>query len=123
MKSTLGKVVTAAKALNNIAQSPLDNGTAWAIYNLKKAMHGPVEFQTEQEMKIVEELGGEVDEGGKIKFEKAPEKMITFLQRRNELELMECEVKAKKVTISIKKLSRVAPADMEKLDDFIEWKE
>lgn len=123
MKSTLGKVVTAAKALNSIGQAQMDNGTAWALYNLKKAMHGPVEFQTEQEMKIVEELGGKVEEGGKINFDKAPEKMITFLQRRNELELMECEVKTKKVVISIKKLPRVSPADMEKLDDFIEWKE
>lgn len=122
MKTTQGKVVKAFNVLATMSSKPMNSFAAYKLFRLKKALTPVVEFQSEQEYKLIEELGGTIDQNGRIHIEDK-EKQVEFITRHQELEKMECEIETEKISMFPKELPDISLSDMESLEEFIEWKE
>ena len=96
--------------------------TAYKLFRLKKAVGLIVEFQSEQERKLIHELGGSVADSGAILIDDK-EKRIEYAKRHKELEELECDVNIEKMVMHMKEVPEIAMQDMETLEEFIEWKE
>ena len=121
METTQGKAVAAFTALARLSQKQMNSFAAYKLFRLKKALAPVVEFQSEQEVKIVQELGGTVSESGAINLD--GEKRAEYFSRHKELEELKCDVSTEKLSMFMKELPDLTMADMESLDDFIDWKE
>ena len=121
MKTTQEKAVNAYGALNRMAQKPMNSFTAYKLFKLKKALQDPTDFQIEQEKKMVAELGGTVTETGQVVLDE--ENKRKFNEQRKELNAMECEIDRGKTEIYLAEIKDITLAEMEALEDFIEWKE
>ena len=121
MNTTQGKAVGAFAALTTMARRITSNFTAYKLFKLKKALQDVVDFQSEQEQKLVTELGGTVTETGMIVLE--DKNKAEYSRKHKELEAMECEIDWKPVVMYIKELPDISVAEIEALDEFIDWKE
>lgn len=120
MKTKQGKAVQAYVTLQMMGKKQINNFTAYKLYRLKKDLQQVVEFQSEQEEKLIQELGGTVENGQlNVPEGKGPE----FNQKHRELEEMECEIDRDKITIWMKELPQISISEMEALDEFVDWKE
>ena len=122
MKTTQGKAVAAFSALNKMARRPMGSFAAYKLFRLKKALRDIVDFQAEQESKLLDELGGTYTEDGNGKFE-TTEKAEEFIERHKELENMECEIETERIVMYMKEIPEISLAEMEILETFIDWKE
>jgi hypothetical protein len=122
METTQGKAVAAYGTLAQLGRKTMPSFAAYKLFRLKKALSPVVEFQSEQEMKLVDELGGKITEAGMIQIDGA-DKRREYAEKHRELENMACEVDIAKITMTMKELPDLSVADMETLDDFITWKE
>lgn len=126
MKTTQGKAVSALIAINRISGQKMPSFAAYKLFRLRKKLKDVAEFQGEQEEKLVEELGGKINEMGRVIWNDPGEKATKdaeYAKRHKELEDMECEIDTEKIMMTFKEISEITPQDMEALDDFIEWKE
>lgn len=121
METTQGKAVAAFTTLAQMSRKPMTSFAAYKLFRLKKALAPVVEFQSEQEIKIVEELGGTVSDTGAINLD--GDKRAEYFTRHKELEELKCDVSTEKLSMFMKELPDLTMADMESLDDFIDWKE
>ena len=126
MKTTQGKAVSALIAINRISGQKMPSFAAYKLFRLRKKLKDVAEFQSEQEEKLVEELGGKINELGNVIWNDLSEKAAKdaeYAKRHKELEDMECEIDTEKIMMTFKEISEITPRDMEAMDDFIEWKE
>lgn len=126
MKTTQGKAVSALIAINRISGQKMPSFAAYKLFRLRKKLKDVAEFQGEQEEKLVEELGGEINDLGRIVWKNPNEKTAKdaeYAKRHKELEDMECEIDTEKILMTFKEISEITPQDIEALDEFIEWKE
>ena len=121
MKTTQQKAVVAFTTITRMGQKPMNSLTAYKFFKLKKALKDTVDFQAEQEMKIIEELGGSVTEAGEIKLD--DDKRAEFIEKHKELEELECEINSDRVEIKLSEIKDISLVDMETLEPFVEWKE
>lgn len=122
MKTTQGKAVAAYSALSAMARRPMNSGTAYKLFKLKKALSPVLEFQSEQEIQLVEEMGGTISDTGAILIADR-DRRSEYQKRHRELTDLECDVDISETVIKMNELAEISVADMEALDDFIEWKE
>lgn len=122
MKTTQKNVMSAFMVIAKMQTKPLNSLTAYKLFKLKKALADNVEFQAEEEKKLVDELKGEISPDGNIKFDK-PVDQVAFLTKRAEMEKLECEIGIDRVTFKATELPDLSVADIEALDDFIELTE
>lgn len=122
MKTTQGKAVAAFTTLAMMARRTMPTLAAYKLFKLKKALADIVDFQSEQEMKLIEELGGSISDSGQLQLD-TKEKRKEYAERHKELEAMECEVPTEKICMWMKELPELSLADMEALDEFVIWKE
>ena len=125
METTQGKAVNAYTALARMSQKPMNSFAAFKLFKLKKTLAPIVEFQSEQEQKLVEEIGATITEFGAIVWDKKKEaqQRKEYADRHKELEDMPCDVETKKITMFMKEIPEITIADMDALTEFIEWKE
>ena len=126
MKTTQGKAVSALIAINRISGQKMPSFAAYKLFRLRKKLKDVAEFQSEQEEKLVEELGGKINELGNVIWNDLSEKAAKdaeYAKRHKELEDMDCEIYTEKIMMTFKEISEITPRDMEAMDDFIEWKE
>ena len=121
MKTTQEKALNAYAALNRMAQRSMNSFTAYKLFKLKKALQDPVDFRIEQERKMIEELGGTMTETGQAVLESESQK--AFNEKVKELNAMECEIEREKTVIFLAEIKDISLAEIEALEDFIEWKE
>ena len=121
MKTTQEKALNAYAALNRMAQRSMNSFTAYKLFKLKKALQDPVDFRIEQERKMIEELGGTMTETGQAVLENESQK--AFNEKVKELNALECEIEREKTVIFLAEIKDITLAEMEALEDFIEWKE
>lgn len=121
MKTTQEKALNAYAALNKMAQRSMNSFTAYKLFKLKKALQDPVDFRIEQERKIIEELGGTMTETGQAVLE--GESLKAFNEKVKELNALECEIEREKTVIFLAEIKDITLAEMEALENFIEWKE
>lgn len=121
MKTTQRQAVMAFVTLNQMSAKSMNSFTAYKLFKLKKALKDTVDFQAEQEIKLANELGGEITEDGRLNLPEG--KTQEYRDKHKELEDMECEIDREKTEIHMKELPNISMADMEILEPFIEWKE
>lgn len=119
MKTTQKKVMSAFLVIAKMQTKPMPSLTAYKLFRLKKALADNVEFQAEEEKKLVDELKGTISPDGNITFEK-PVDQVAFLSKRVEMEKLECEIGIDRVAFRADELPELSVADIEALDDFIE---
>ena len=122
METTQGKAVLAYTTLAQMSRKPMNSFATYKLFRLKKAVAPVVEFQSEQEMKLVDELGGRITEAGMIQID-GNDKRKEYAEKHRELENMACEVDIAKIEMHMRELPDLSVADMETLDDFVTWKE
>jgi hypothetical protein len=122
METTQGKAVAAYGTLAQLGRKTMPSFAAYKLFRLKKALAPVLEFQTEQEEKLVDELGGKITETGVILFAEK-EKQAEYARKHRELETLKCEVDTERIQMTMKELPELSVADMETLDDFVTWKE
>lgn len=123
MKTTQGKAVTAYITLATMARKQMPSFAAYKLFRLKKKLADIVEFQSDQEQKLAEELGGAFNpENGTLQISD-PDKRKEYNDRHRELEDMECEIQGEKIIMTMKEMPDLSMADMETLDEFVEWRE
>ena len=122
MKTTQGKAISAFITLMEMSKKPMTGQAAFKLFKLKKKLRDIVDFQTEQEQKLAEELGGTITENGKIEFTD-PSLYPEFKRRHKELEDLECEIETEKISMTMKELPDMSIAEMDALDEFIDWRE
>lgn len=121
MKTTQEKALNAYAALNRMSQRNMNSFTAYKLFKLKKALQDPVDFRIEQERKMIEELGGTLTETGQAVLESESQK--AFSEKVKELNALECEIEREKTVIFLAEIKDISLAEIEALEDFIEWKE
>lgn len=116
-----GEAVRAFAILGAMGQQQLSTAVAYKLFKLRKALSTVVEFQSEQERNLAEELGGGFDERGKLNLpdEAKPE----YDKRHKELADSECEVECDKVKLKMSDIPVMSMDVIDALDQFIEFTE
>ena len=122
MKTEQGKVTIAFKALLDISQKQIPSFAAFKLFRLKKALQEVIDFQAEQEQKMMEEIGGSIDSMGRFHFDNE-EKSKEFIERHKEMDKLECEINIERMSMFMKEIPEISISEMESLDPFIDWKE
>lgn len=120
MKVIQGKVIPAMATINSLGQTSMKSATAYKLFRLKKAMETIIEFQVDQEQKIIDELGGEITQNGMVHFANQ-ENGVKFAERRDELANMECDLDIEKQDIFMSEIPEISIAGIESLEEFINW--
>jgi len=120
MKTTQGKVLTAYTALMRI-RGKVRGKDALDLFHLKNQLQEFIDFQGEEEMKIVEEHGGQVTPEGAVLIADE-EKRKAFQKAMVDLRGMEVEVKADIPTLNLERNPDITMEDIEQLVDFVNFK-
>lgn len=100
MKTTLDRAIGAARVvaqLNGIRMK--STATARKLFSLKKLLEANMEFYTEEERKLIDELGGTIREDGAILFADQQEGFRKLVEGRRELLATEVEIPIDKPVI------------------------
>lgn len=92
--------------------------TAYKLYKLKDKLKSVVEFQSEEEVKIVEKYDGTILEGGKIKLPDGSDREA-YEKDMNELHDIECEIEP--IEICVKEVPEITIPQIEALEGFIKF--
>ena len=122
MKTTQGKALAAYTNLLMMSKKPMNSLTSYKLFKIKKALADIMEFQAEQERKLVADHGGSINESGRVLFtDKAKE--AEYSKAFKELKALECEVNVEPVEMNPVEIPDMSISDIEILSPFIEWKE
>lgn len=117
MKTNHRKALGAYATIQRMAQK-VSGRTAFTMFKLKQELAGIVQFQSEEEIKLVEKYGGSIDEKGSITIPD-DEKRKEFLKEYKELGDVECDVN--EVEIQIDSLPEITMQEIEALDGFVKF--
>lgn len=120
MKTTQEKVLTAYSALTRIRKT-VRGVTALDLFHLKNQLQENIDFQSEEEMKLIDEYGGTVTGDGLVLIADE-EKKKAFAKAMAELRKMEVEIKADMPTVNLEKNPEITMEDIEQLHEFINFK-
>jgi len=120
MKTSQEKVLTAYAALMRIRKT-VKGKDALDLFHLKNQLQENIDFQSEEEMKLITEYGGTVTENGVILIADDGKKKA-FTQAMIELRKMEIEVKADIPTVSLERNPEITMEDIEQLDGFVNFR-
>lgn len=121
MKTTQGAAINAYTTIARMSRMALSGATAYKLFKLKKAFADIVEFQSEQEVKLVERLGGSITETGQILIDK--EHQEEYSREQKKLSEMECEINVKRTTLSLSEIPQISVREIESLEQFVDFKE
>ena len=93
---------------------------AFSLFRLKQTLRGIVEFQSEEEMKLVEKYGAKVTDDGRILPGDDADKFAELLKEKAELGEMECDVVP--VEIDLESVPEITMNEIEALDGFVIFK-
>lgn len=120
MKTTQGKVLTAYTALRRIGKK-VRGKDALDLFHLKRKLQENIDFQGEEEMRLVEEFGGQVSQDGVVLIADE-EKRQAFNNAMLELRAIEVEIDTPAPVISLERNPDITMDDIEQLDGFINFK-
>ena len=120
MKTTQGKVLQAYAAMGRIRRK-VKGRDALDLFRLKNRMQENIDFQSEEEMRLVEEFGGQVTQEGTVLIADE-EKREAFNKAIADLRGMEVEIKAEAPVISLDRCPEITMEDIEQLHEFIDFK-
>lgn len=120
IKTTQGKILTAMEALGRIRQR-VKGHDALNLFHLKNVLQEHIDFQSEEERKLVDEYGGKITETGVILIAD-DEKRRGFQEEYKKLLSMEVEVNTGVVVLSLDRNPDITLEDIDQLNDFIIFK-
>ena len=120
MKTTQGKILTAYTALTRMRKT-VRGKDALDLFHLKNQLQENIDFQSEEETRLIEEHGGTVTPEGMILIAD-DEKRADFQKAMAELRSMEVEIKADMPTLNLEKNPDITMEDIEQLHEFINFK-
>lgn len=127
MKTTQKAAVNAYNALTEIGKQPFPIRDALNLMILRKKLETAMEFQMQEEQKLVDEYHPTI-EGGKIsmpydkKDEAVKERAKEFFQKLSNLNKMEIEVDADPAPVNIPDNVEIKPETLLALDGFVDWR-
>ena len=92
---------------------------AFKLFGLKKKLEEIVQFQLEEEKKLIEKYEGVVNESGLIRFAN-PEKSAEFFREKKELYGMDYDIEA--IEVDIDSVPDVTLEEIEALDGIVVFK-
>lgn len=128
MKTTQKAAVNAYNALTEIGKQPFPIRDALSLLVMRKKLETAVEFQLQEEQKLVDEFHPTID-GGKIsmpydeKDETVKARAKEFFQKLADLNGLEVEVDADPAPVSIPEGVTIRPDTLAALDGFIDWRD
>ena len=124
MKTTHRDVINAYLSISRIGAERNLPAAQLKLFHLKKKLQPAFEFYTEEEKKLIDELKGTVADNGMVIFADEKEGQKKFTEEKQKLLDLECTVEtAGKTEIHVTDLKNINLADMEAMEDFIDWKE
>ena len=91
---------------------------AFSLFRMKQQLRDIVEFQSEEEAKLVDKLGGKITESGQIIFAGDEEKRA-FIEGKKKLGSMEIDPAIEPVRIAPDKIPEINMDEIEALQGFI----
>ena len=119
MAQTQGQVLAAYSAILGMGKR-VTGAVAFSLFRVKQQLKPLIEFQTEEEMKLIQKYGGELDESGQISFKK-PENKAKFLKERSEFSRMEIKPPLEPVKVDPAAIPDINMEEIEALNGFIEF--
>ena len=116
---TQGEAVKAYKAIIRMGNKAAGEA-AFSLFRMKKQLKEIVDFQSEEEEKLIKKHGGAVTEAGQVIIVD-PKEREAFLKEREEIEKMECNVAP--VIIRADNIPEITLAEIEALDGFVNFTE
>ena len=93
---------------------------AFGLFRLKKDLKEVIDFQAEEEMKLIEKYGGTIMEGGIVTIEDE-EKRLAFLKEKEELGEMDIDQEINPVTIGTDSITDINIWEIEALEGFVNF--
>ena len=121
MKTTQGNAIKAYILLQRIGNEPKNKALLFKLFRLKKALKEIIDFQSEQEEKLIKECNGTFDENGRASFESDEDKR-KYYEEHKELEKLECEIDLEKAEVDVNDFDGLTLDIMEIFDPFFEFK-
>ena len=116
---TQQRAVVAYGTLAGMGQK-VSGKTAFSLFKLKQTLRGIVDFQSEEEMKLVKKYGATVTDDGRILPGDDPEKFKKLLKEKAELNEMECEIDPAEIRLD--DIPEITMNEIEALDGFVIFK-
>ena len=115
-----GRIVEAMGAISRLRKMA-KGADALALFRLRNALQEHVDFQAEEERKLIDEYGGTILENGMVRIKDA-DKRARFNEEYRKLLNLEVEIKADPVTINVSKLPEITLEDIEHLNGIVNFK-
>lgn len=94
--------------------------SAFALFKLKSRLKELVDFQSEEEMKLIEKHHGKLEANGFVTFEDDEER-TKFVKERGELAYMDIDPEIAPVTINPEQIPDINIEEIEALNGFVEF--
>ena len=120
IKTTQGRIMDAMGAINRLRQK-VKGHDALNLFHLKNVLQEHVDFQAEEEQKLIAECGGTIIEGGMVRITDN-EQRNKFNEEYRKLLNLEVEVKTGVITLSLERNPDITLEDIEQLNGFIIFK-
>jgi len=123
MKTTYEQIIETIKGINKISDIRRAPATSRKLFLLKKALNPAFEFFSEEETKLITELGGTVDTTTSIVTFPDVKKRAEYQTRRQELLDMEEDVETGRIIIHDTELKEISGDEMWMLRHFVDFVE
>lgn len=117
-----GTLVQAFKALNSIYRQRLPLPISFKVRKLREELKPAMDFQIDEENKIISEMGLDVDFTGRIIFPN-DEAARTYNQKAKEIADLDSDVEFHPIELPLLEDLRISGADVETLEGFVTFKE
>ena len=123
MKATFEQIVETMAGLNKVSDIRRAPATSRKLFQLRVTLGNSFDFYSEEEQKLIADLGGQVDASGLILFAD-PAKKKEYAEKRKELMKMEEDVPLeKKIQIRDAELKEISGEEMWALRHFVDFTE
>ena len=119
MAQTQGQALAAYSAILGMGKR-VTGAVAFSLFRMKQQLKPLIEFQTEEEMKLVQKYGGELNESGQITFQQ-PDDRVKFLKERAEFARLEIKPPLEPVKVDPAQIPDINMDEIEALNGFIEF--
>lgn len=120
IKTTQGQILTVMTAIGRIRQR-VKGHDALNLFHLKNVLQEHVEFQADEERRLVDEYGGKVTETGVVLIAD-DDKRKEFQEEYKKLLEMEVEVNTGAIVLPLDRNPEITLEDIEQLNGFIIFK-
>lgn len=119
-----GQIVRAYNAITKLSKASLPFASAYCVFKVKQQLEPHFLFEREQEMKILDHLGGEVRDAGRIHFP-TDEAAMSFTHEIDDLQNVDIDLDVVPPVIYVEDVAdcQFTPADIANLEGFIRFEQ